>query len=208
MLTQPEYAWPGDDSDVALLVNAHPWATLISDTSAGLVVSHLPVLADPAKEGQLAIVGHLPVTDAQEHELGDVEAVVVVQGPHGYVSASWYVGGPFVSTWNFVVAHLHGRPEPLGPEETFDVLARTQDHFESDRPQPYRLDQVAEYARRLAPLVVGFRLVPSRVVAKTKLSQDKPASDVAAVLRGLEDPADVHASPTLAAAMRSGGITR
>jgi transcriptional regulator len=208
MLSHPDHAWPGDESDLARLVDAHPWVTLVSDTSAGLVVSHLPVLSDPAPDGRLAVVGHVPVTDAREHELGEVESVLVVQGPHGYVSASWYVGGPAVSTWNFVVAHLHGRPDPLGPEETFDVLRRTQDHFESERPDPYRLDRVPEYASRLAPLVVGFRLVPSRVVARAKLSQDKPAVDVAAVLQGLEDPSDVHASPTLADAMRTGGVPR
>jgi transcriptional regulator len=208
MLTQAEFAWPGDDADLARLVDAHPWVTLVSDTSAGLVVSHLPVLAEPPAQGRLAILGHLPVTDAKEHELGHVETVVIVRGPHGYVSASWYAGGPYVSTWNFVVAHLHGKPTPLGPDETFDVLTRTQDHFESDRPEPYRLDGVREYARRLAPFVVGFRLVPSRVVATAKLSQDKPAEDVAAVLRGLEDPTDVHASSALAAAMRSGGVPR
>ena len=39
--------------------------------------------------------------------------MLVVQGPHGYVSAGWYVGAPYVSTWNYVVAHLHGRPELL-----------------------------------------------------------------------------------------------
>jgi transcriptional regulator len=206
MLTHAEYAWQGGEAGLARLVEAHPWVTLVSSTSAGLVVSHLPALAEHRKDGRLAILGHLPVSDAREHELGRVETVVVVQGPHGYVSAGWYVGGPYVSTWNFVVAHLHGTPDPLGPDETFEVLTRTQDHFESVRPDPYRLDRVPEFARRLAPYVVGFRMVPSRVVAKAKLSQDKPADDFAAVLHGLEDPTDVHASPTLAAVMRSRGL--
>lgn len=201
MLTHAEYAWSGDDADLARLVESHPWVTMVSGTSAGLVVSHLPVLTERADTG-IAVLGHLPVTDADQHELGTAETVLIVRGPHGYISASWYAGGPYVSTWNFVVAHLHGRPERLRPEETFDILGRTQDHFESGRPEPHLLDRVPAYARRLAPLVVGFRLVPSRVEAKVKLSQDKPAVDVDAVLRGLEDPADMHANPRLAAAMR------
>jgi transcriptional regulator len=203
MLTQPVYAWPGNDADLARLVSAHPWVTLVSATASGLVVSHLPVLAEAGSAG-LSVLGHLPVPDAEEHQLGEVDTVLVVQGPHGYVSAGWYAGGPYVSTWNFVVAHLHGRPSPLGADETYEVLSRTQDHFELARPEPYRLERVADYARRLAPLVVGFRLVPDRVVAKAKLSQDKPAEDVAGVLRGLQDPGDVHANPALAAAMTEG----
>ena len=38
---------------------------------------------------------------------------------------------------------------------------------------------MAPYAARIAPAVVGFRLTPDRVVAKAKLSQDKPAADYA-----------------------------
>jgi len=207
MLERPEYAWPGTDADLRALVAEHPWVTLVSSTPHGLVVSHLPVVPDPGLP-DVAVLGHLPVTDATDHHLGEVPTVMVVQGVHGYVSASWYVGGPYVPTWNYVVAHLHGRPERLGAEATFEVLERTVDHFEQHRPEPFRLDQVGGYAARLAPPVVGFRLLPSRVEAKAKLSQDKPATDLAAVLAGLEDPADVHAAPELATVMRRGGIPR
>jgi transcriptional regulator len=207
MLAQPEYAWPGTDADLRRLVARHPWVTLVSSTSAGLVVSPLPVLPAPGSD-EVEIIGHLARTDAEEHELGDCEAVVIVQGRHGYISASWYAGGPYVPTWNYVVAHLHGRPERLDAEGTLDVLDRTVDHFESARPAPFRMSDVAAYAARLAPAVVGFRLTPSRVVAKAKLSQDKPVEDVEAVLRGLEDSDDVHGDPVLAEVMRAGGIPR
>ena len=47
MLEQPEYAWTGTDEDLARLVARHPWVTMVSATSHGLVVSHLPVIPDP-----------------------------------------------------------------------------------------------------------------------------------------------------------------
>lgn len=205
MLDLPSFAWPGTDADLLALVGAHPWVTMVSETSGGLVLSHLPVLPAPDAEG-VEVLGHLARTDADEHEIGSCETVLVVQGPHGYVTPDWYVGEPYVPTWNYVVAHLHGRAEVLDADATYDVLERTVDHFENVRPSPWRLDSVAEYAQRLAPHVTGFRLTPSRVVAKAKLSQDKPAEDVAGVLRGLTDPGDVHADPVLAAAMRAGGV--
>jgi transcriptional regulator len=201
MLAQHDYAWPGTTADLNRLIAACPWATMISATSAGLVVSHLPIVPDTGT----TVLGHLPVADARRHELGTAETVLVVHGPHGYVSASWYETGPYVSTWNYVVVHLHGRAEPLDEDDTFQVLDRTQDHLEAPRQVPYR---VPDYARRVARHVTGFRLTPARVRAKAKLSQDKPAADRAGVLRGLEDPGDVHANPGLAAAMRNGGITR
>lgn len=206
MLEQPEYAWKGTDADLRALVAAHPWVTMVSSTSSGLTVSHLPILPDPPHgAGPLDVVGHLARDDAEQHELGSCDVVIIVQGPHGYISASWYVGGPYVPTWNYVVAHLHGRPSILTAADTRAVLDRTVDHFESARPEPFRLDHVAAYAARIAPHVTGFRLRPSRLVTKAKLSQDKPATDVAAVLTALDTPDDVHHNPTLARAMRAGG---
>lgn len=205
MLARPEFEWRGTDSELLRLVGRHPWVNLVSATSRGLVVSPLPVVPAPAPVG-VEIVGHLARADAEEHELGECDAVVIVQGRHGYISASWYVGGPYVPTWNYVVAHLHGRPDVLDAEATYDVLDRTVDHFESARPEPFRMSDVAAYAARLAPAVVGFRLRPDRVVAKTKLSQDKPREDYEAVLRGLDDPDDPHGDRDLAAAMRAGGM--
>ncbi len=205
MLTRSEYAWPGDDADLLRLVAAHPWVTLVSATSRGLVVSPLPALPDPGASG-VAIIGHLARTDAEEHEIGACEAVVVVQGTHGYISPTWYVSGPYVPTWNYVTAHLHGRLEALGAAATYDVLDRTVDHFEAVRPEPFRMNDVRAFADRLAPAVVGFRLTPDRVVAKAKLSQDKPTEDYEGVLRGLEDADDVHGDHRLAAVMRAGGI--
>lgn len=206
MLQRPDYDWPGTDADVLRLVAEHPWVTLVSATSAGLVVSPLPVIPDPAATG-VGILGHLARTDAEEHEVGACEAVVVVQGAHGYVSPRWYVGGPYVPTWNYVTAHLHGRLTVLDPESTYDVLDQTVDHFESARSRPFRMSEVKTFADRLAPGVVGFRFSPARVVAKAKLSQDKPVEDYEGVLKGLEDPGDVHGDPRLAAVMRAGGIS-
>lgn len=205
MLHRPEFAWAGSDEDVLRLVARHPWATLVSATSSGLVVSHLPAIPASDTRG-VEIVGHLARTDAESHEIGACDVVVVVQGEHGYVSPTWYAGGPYVPTWNYVTVHLHGRPRVLTAEATYDVLDRTVEHFESARAHPFRMSDVQAYADRLAPAVVGFRLDPDRVVAKAKLSQDKPAEDYNGVLRGLEDPDDVHGHPELAAAMRAGGI--
>lgn len=195
------YSWSGTNDDFAAWVGDYPWATLISQTTSGLVVSHAPVLPEQSPNG-VALVGHLALDDALVHELGSCDVVVVLQGPHGYISPTWYVGGPYVPTWNFVVAHFHGRPAVLDEATTYDVLDRTVEHFEQQRPAPFHLGEVDEYARRIAPYVAGFRLVPERLVVKEKLSQDKPAEDWAGVVSGLENPDDVHANAGLAETMR------
>ncbi len=169
------------------------------------MVSHLPVLVDDAAADEVAVVGHLARVDADEHQLGRHPVVLVVQGPHGYVTTAWYADGPAVPTWNFVVAHLHGTPQILDADATYDVLERTVDRYEAARPEPFRLQDVPDYAQRLAPHTTGFRLVADRVQAKAKLSQDKSAADRTGVVAGLEtDP--VHANPALASRMRADGV--
>jgi transcriptional regulator len=200
MLEQRIYAMT-DEGELRALIADHPWATLIScPDEGGPAVSHLPVLADPDPEG-LAIVGHLARTDALRHELGAHDVVVVIQGPHGYVSPSMYRTGPYVPTWNFVVAHLHGRPELLDAAQTYQVLGRTVDHFEAVRPEPWRLESVAEYARSIAPHTTGFRLRPSLSTGKRKLSQEKPPEVARRVIDALNGD-DPHRNPALAEAMQ------
>ncbi|MDH6214059.1 FMN-binding negative transcriptional regulator [Streptomyces pseudovenezuelae] len=188
------------------LARAHPWATLISHTpDRGLIVSHLPVLVDNSQEcegdSDLVLRGHLARTDAAKHELGSHEVVVMLQGPHGYISPSWYGETPHVPTWNFTVLHVHGRPELLDPSDTYDVLSATVDHFEDRLPEPWRLARVESYAHRIAAAVTGFRLPASRVTAKAKLSQDEREEVVLRLAEALESGGP-YASPELARAMR------
>ncbi|HET6500574.1 MAG TPA: FMN-binding negative transcriptional regulator [Amycolatopsis sp.] len=187
---------------VRALVDEDGWVTLVSFVpDDGLVVSHLPIILDPAR-ADATVLGHLARKDAEAHELGTREVVIIVAGPDGYVSPSFYQDGPYVPTWNFQVLHLHGRPALLPAEETYDVLERTVDHFEARRPVPWQLPSVAGYARKIAPHTTGFRLTPRRLVGKAKLSQEKPRETALRVITALENEADVHYNPSLAAAMR------
>lgn len=173
MLEQPVFALT-DPHRIDALVREHPWCVLVSAHPDGPVVSHLPVLLDPdAPAGSGTVVGHVARADARLHALGEHDVVVVVQGPHGYLSPSWYGEVPHVPTWDFEVLHLHGRPELLDATGTYAVLDATVAHFERRLPRPWRLDAVDDYAHRIAGGTTGFRLRPSRVVAKAKLSQDE-----------------------------------
>ncbi|MCX4904708.1 FMN-binding negative transcriptional regulator [Streptomyces sp. NBC_00878] len=183
------------------LARAHPWATLISHTpDRGLVVSHLPVLVDDSRQDTV-LLGHLARTDARKHELGSHDVVVVLQGPHGYLSPVWYGETPHVPTWNFTVLHVHGRPEVLDPADTYDVLSATVDHFEDRFPEPWRLARVESHAHRIAAAVTGFRLPATKVTAKAKLSQDEREEVVVRLAKALESGRP-YASPELARAMR------
>ncbi|MFI6502815.1 FMN-binding negative transcriptional regulator [Nonomuraea typhae] len=197
MRHNPDYLLD-DDTRIRTLIADNPWATLVSGGSGGLTGSHLPVLLEDGPE--LSLVGHLGRPDDDLHELGEHEVLLIVEGPNGYISPGWYGTGPAVPTWNYLAVHLYGRPEVLGPEETYRVLMDTVDRFERVRPEPYRIEH--GYGRAVAPGVAGFRLRPERVVAKAKLSQDKSPDVVRNVIHALEhDP--FYANPALAREMET-----
>lgn len=201
MRSNPDYAM--DPGHLKRLVRENPWATLVAAPSSGLVASHYPVLVDETRE-ELSLLTHVGRPDEQLLELGRGELLVIVAGPQGYVSPSWYGTSPAVPTWNFVVAHLAGVPELLGAEENLAVLAAMVDHLEAPVASPRRMlaDPVdAAYAQRISAGTVGLRLTPTRITTKAKLSQDKPPEVVQRVLAELEG-AGPYAAPALAREMR------
>lgn len=176
-----------DPAELKRLVRENPWATFVSSTSAGLVASHYPVILDDTRD-ELSLLSHVGRPDEQLHELGEHELLVIVQGPHGYISSGWYDEKPAVPTWNFVAAHFSGVPELLSDEENLDVLARLVDHFEDELPSPRRMRGTLEdsaYAERIVSGTVGLRLTPTRVVAKQKMSQNRPDHIVDSIMAEL-----------------------
>lgn len=202
MRQNPSFAMT-DVAELRRLVDRNPWTTLVSHTPDGLVASHYAVLLDDERD-DLTIVGHVGKPDDLIHGLGERELLVVVQGPHGYISPGWYGDVQGVPTWNFVSAHLSGTPELLPPEENLRVLDRLVARFESRMPDPrmmWERPNDAAYVERLERGTVGFRLTPTRVVAKRKLSQNKSADVVETVIAELSGDGP-YADAALAAEMR------
>lgn len=192
-----------DETELRRLIERNPWITLVSHTSKGLVASHYAVLLDDSRD-ELAIVGHVGRPDERVHELGQHEVMVIVQGPHGYISPSWYDAETTVPTWNFTSAHLSGVPEILDADENLHVLDRLVAHFEKHVDEPQFMRRTAEssaFADAISAGTVGFRLVPTRIEAKTKLSQNKPEATVDRIISELEGDGP-YASEALAAEMR------
>lgn len=185
-----------DPAEVARLVRGNPWATYVSSTADGMVASHYPTLLDETADG-LTILSHFGRPDEQLHELGEHEMLVIVQGPHDYVSASWYAEGENIPTWNHVTAHLYGVPEILSDEENFAVLSSLTDHFEGGFEHGRSLALDEDTSRRVAKGTVGLRMRVTRFDARAKLSQNKAPEVQDRIITELD-----ARNPDLAAEMR------
>ncbi len=183
---RPNPRFASDDPDlVRQLVREHPWGTLVTTTAAGLAASHYPLLLDE-DAGDLTLLTHLGRPDDEVLEIDKGEVLVIVQGHHGYISPSWYSPQERkVPTWNFTVAHLHGRPQILGEEENLAVLTRLVDHFERHLDDPTHLEP--GYAAPIAKGTVGLRIPIERFELKRKLSQNKDEETRRSVIEALRE---------------------
>lgn len=161
-----------DPNEVKRLIRRNPWATFVSPTTNGLVASHYPVVVDEGTD-ELTVLSHFGRPDDLLHELGEHEIMIIIQGPHDYVSASWLAPGDLVATWNHVTAHLYGVPEVLSEDETYRVLSDLTDHFEQHYPGGRSLSDDEAGTRRAAKGAVGIRMRVDRFDARAKLSQNK-----------------------------------
>jgi transcriptional regulator len=184
-----------DPDVVRRLIREHPWAIVVSATGGDPIASHSPILLDDGTSG-LTILTHVGRPDDELHGFGERELLLIVQGPHGYISPSWYAtGATRAPTWNFSVAHCYGVPELLSEEENLSVLSRLVEHFECHVEEPMLLDP--SYGARLARGTVGIRLPITRFLCKLKLSQDKDPVSQRQIISSLRTPGP-YRNPALA----------
>lgn len=188
----------GDGAAAMRLFHDYPFATLITPGDPEPFVSHLPLeyRADCGPQGTL--LGHMARANPHWRHFGTGTSMAIFHGPHAYVSPSWYTEpATAVPTWNYAVAHVHGRVEIMTDAgETRSLLDDMIRRFEGDRSQPWRLQLEGRALAAMLDAIVGFRLTIERIDAKLKLSQNRSVEDrerVTAALRA-EGYADANAS--------------
>ena len=191
----PNHFAAGDD-DVRNLLENHGAADLVTATAEGLLATFLPFVFDPSVGEHGALLGHVARNNDQWRRppIGPPEtnALVIVRGPDAYVSPSWYAAkaehGRVVPTWNYVTAHVYGslviHDDPVWLEA---LVRRLTDRHERASEHPWTVDDAPpRFVQGQLRAIVGVEVVISRVEAKLKLSQNRPAADIDGVIAGLE----------------------
>ena len=184
-----------EETDVTVLhqlVTSHPLGALVTMTSRGLDANHIPFLIQPQPAPCGTLHGHIARANPLSKDLDrDVDALVIFQGPHAFISPSWYPTkretGAVVPTWNYVVVHAHGRVKTIDDPAWIraHVEALTNRH-EGSRPEPWKVtDAPADFVDRLAGALIGLEMPIGRLVGKWKVSQNRSPVDQDGVVEGL-----------------------
>lgn len=192
MYTPPPYAHH-DRAELHDCMRQWSFATLITQGAAGsgaagAQATHLPFLVD-ADDGPLGtLTTHLARNNAQLADLlAGSPALVIFQGPHAYISPSWYDNQRTFPTWNYAAIHARGQPECLeSPEAVRAVLDRTVAHYDAPLGGNWRFPEMP--AEMIAPrlqAIVAVRIPIDTLEGKFKFNQDKSPADRQGVLRAL-----------------------
>lgn len=174
-----------DPEVIHALLDAHGFGTLLTATAEGrLWHSQTPFLVESDRR---ALIGHLASANPHTRELASVpRSTVLFQGPHCYISPSWYASGFHVPTWNYATVAVTGRVEPITePLEVLRFLRQLVDRYESEERPPWRMDETDPQISRLTGAIVCFRVVIEEVDAKFKMSQNKRLEDRESLLAHL-----------------------
>jgi len=168
-------------------IDANSFALLMSHLGGQMWGTHLPILSATHADGTKYLHGHVARANPQWKEWRDDEEVLVVfNGPHAYISSSWY-GHVNVPTWNYIAVHVYGRLRIIEGDELYASITQLMEKYEAKSHRPVTMEGLpADYVEREMKGVVGFAVEVTDIHGKEKLSQNRDAADHASIVRELE----------------------
>lgn len=162
----------------------------INEFSFGLIISsslsatHLPFLLHE-NEGEFGtLYAHCAKANSHWKILDGSEVLIVFNGPHSYISPTWYVQKPAVPTWNYAAVHVYGKVSLLPKEDTLKTVNDTVNKYEPEL-LTQQITMTTEYNERLLSGIVGFKIELTKIEGQHKLGQQKKEADQQGVYKAL-----------------------
>jgi transcriptional regulator len=179
----PNHFKESDPERLAALLRDYPFGMLVTMRDGLPFVSHIPFLYERRSDGVSVLLGHVAKANPQWRDLAQNQtALVVFQGPHGYVSPSWYES-PGVPTWNYAAVHVCGKARVIDGADALEKLVeKFTAIFESTQQNPWQPNLSGERRAQLLGAIVGFEIEVQEMQGKFKLSQNRSAADQHSVI--------------------------
>ena len=192
----PDHFDASEPDAIRELIDRFPLATLITTGPDGMSANHIPLIMEADRGPHGTLFGHV----ARNNDLWrdghhDGEALAIFQSTDAYISPNWYPSKQeaheVVPTWNYAVVHAYGALIVHEDEKwlrgAVGKLTRKMEVITSNRP--WRMaDAPSSYLREQLGHIVGIEIPVSRIIGKTKASQNRTALDregAASILRDI-----------------------
>jgi transcriptional regulator len=175
---------PNSPADVLRLVADYPLAWVISQD---LQATPLPLVAETDGSSIVSIIGHFARRNPQVAMLQtNPRALILFQGPQGYISPRLVSKPSWGPTWNYAVARFEVAIEflPDGTDAAIRTLAR---HVEQARRDPWSVEEMGARYAELRQYIIGFRAHVRATHATFKLGQDEDRDTFNEIVAGLSE---------------------
>ncbi|WDL95832.1 FMN-binding negative transcriptional regulator [Alicyclobacillus sp. ALC3] len=176
-----------DHGEAIQFMKSQPFALLVTVAEHRPIATHLPVQIREG-DGKLYVTGHIAYGNMQKKTLDNNDNVLLIfQGPHAYISASWYTVEE-VPTWDYLSVHAYGTASIMSQEELKSELNILLNRYESHRENG-RLWQTfdAELLESEMKGIVGFSIEITSIEAAAKMSQNRSDLDYKRIVTELEN---------------------
>ncbi len=187
MYIHPINSWE-NEPEIIDFVRKNAFATLVSQVNGRFWATHLPFVPSQNSEGEAVLSGHVAKANPQWKSIADLEeALVIFQGPHAYISSSWY-DHENVPTWNYLAVHIYGKIRIIEGDELMAHLKSLVDAYESGRPNRVRVETMSEaYLQSQVRALIGIEVKIQEVHASAKLSQNRDEVNYRNIISKLEE---------------------
>jgi transcriptional regulator len=161
-----------DRSKLQDFIKTNSFGILFSQTKDGPIGTHMPFFLDEHRGTNGVLYGHMAKMNPQWKE-GALDVMVIFNGPHAYISPTWYKETNTVPTWNYTAVHVYGALKIIEEKEGVQqILDLTTDFYESSMPTPWKADWDAPYLTGLMNGIVAFEIDIRKIEGKWKLNQN------------------------------------
>ncbi len=195
----PKFALNENRNEINDFIRQNGFAIIVSAGEEKLLATHTPLmLSDDGTE----LSSHISKANLQAKGLKNgKEVLVIFQGPHTYISSSWY-DHENVPTWNYIAVHVYGTVRIIEGDELLQELKHLTDKYEQHSEKPVSVETMSpDYLKRELRGIVGFKINITNVEASYKLSQNRDAKNFQEIVRHLEKRGD-HQSIEVAQEMK------
>lgn len=178
-----------DREKILEFLKQNEFATLVTYDGEKPTASHL--LMEVVEDGErLYVNGHMskanPLWKTFEK---NPEVLVIFQGPHTYISPTWY-NHVNVPTWNYQAVHVYGSPRIVTDHaEAYNLLSKLIKRHEAENQ--YKLETLPQdFVVKEMRGIVAFQIEATRIEANYKLSQNRNDEDYHNIVSRLEERDD------------------
>ena len=183
----PENYKNEETNEVKNFIKQHGFGILVTHGDGKTLATHIPLELATNKEGKDVLQGHIARRNPQKENFkNDIEVLCIFNGPHSYISSSWY-NFEEVPTWNYIAVHVYGKLKVIEGEELVGVLKELVDRYEVDSENPVSIENFSDKTMSQVHGIVGFEIEITDIQATKKLSQGHDEENYSNIISKLEN---------------------